>query len=64
MNSRIVTFAVLLAIGTFVAPAAVPALESIDPAPSAAAARPCILGSSSDCIIPIYCIREPCPHFP
>lgn len=24
----------------------------------------CILGSDGNCIIPIYCVMEPCPHFP
>lgn len=64
MNARIVAIAVMLAVGLFVAPAAVPALDAFDLAPNAAAAKPCILGSDGDCLIPIYCFTDPCPHFP
>lgn len=55
MNARIVAIAVMLAIGLFVAPAAIPALDAFDPAPNAAAAR-CLIGEG--CIIPVNCIRD------
>ena len=60
MRATTIAIAFCLALGFMALPLAVPAIEPISPVGDAQAAQ-CVIGSSSDCIVQIVCVREPCP---
>jgi hypothetical protein len=63
MRAATVAIAVCLALAWTALPAAFPALEEVSVAGAADARPPCVIGPD-DCIIPMYCVTEPCPSWP
>jgi len=37
---------------------------TVSPSPASVSAVPCVLGDSGNCLIPIDCFVDPCPHVP
>ena len=62
MKATTVAIAVCIALAWTALPTAIPALEEISPVGDAEARR-CVIGPD-DCLIPMYCVTEPCPSWP
>lgn len=62
MQATTIAVAVCLALAMTALPATFPALEDVSPV-GGAEARKCVIGPD-DCIIPMYCVTEPCPSWP
>jgi hypothetical protein len=63
MRLSVIALGTLVVLAGLVAPTIAHVIE--DSAPTASAARRvCVYGQDSYCIIRIYCVMEPCPHFP
>jgi hypothetical protein len=63
MRATTVAIAVCLALAWTALPAAFPALEEASFTGAADARPPCVIGQNG-CIIPMYCVMEPCPNYP
>lgn len=62
MRATTIAVAVCLALALVALPAVVPAAEEVVPF-GAAEAKPCVIGQNG-CIIPLYCVTDPCPSWP
>lgn len=60
---RSLAIAVCLALALTALPAVVPAAAELSPVGDADARPPCVIGPDS-CIIPMYCVTDPCPSYP
>jgi hypothetical protein len=62
MRATTIAIAAVIALALVALPA-LPAAEDVSPVGSADARPPCVIGQNG-CIIPMYCVMEPCPSYP